>query len=86
MITVRGLARPSRAKNRGQEVKMSHMVKVQDFQIISLSALRRACARLGYEFRAGQKTARYWNGEQAQVDHAIVVPGAAWKLAWLKNK
>lgn len=65
---------------------MSHMVKVEGFQITSLSALKRACARLGYEFRAGQKTARYWNGKKAQVDHAIAVPGTSWEIGVVEEQ
>lgn len=65
---------------------MSHMVKVEDFQITSLSALKRASARLGYEFRAGQKTARYWNGKQAQVDHAIAIPGTNWEIGVVEER
>lgn len=55
---------------------MSHLVKIE-LEINDLVALKKACQRLGLEFRETQKTFRWYGREPAPCDHAISIPGAA---------
>ena len=57
---------------------MSHISKIE-IQISDLFALKKACKRLGIEFREGQRRFVWFSGEET-CDHAIRVPGAKFEV------
>jgi hypothetical protein len=61
---------------------MSHVSTIQ-VEIKSLSALKEACRRLGFEFRE-QKTFTKW-GISGDCDHAIHIPKAGFEVGIVKN-
>lgn len=66
---------------------MSHLAKIE-LEINDLTALKKACQRMGMEFRQTQKTFRWYGREPAPCDHAISIPGAAsmaYEIGVIKN-
>lgn len=77
---------------------MSHVSKIK-VEVRSLQALQEACKRLGFEFRQGQKTYRWFGTfmgdyplpegikreDLGKCDHAIHVPGAAYEVGVLQQ-
>ncbi len=51
-----------RDRGRKRESKLSHVTSIKDVEIKDLDCLRRACDRLGLEFREGKKTFN-WYGQ-----------------------
>jgi hypothetical protein len=78
---------------------MSHVAEIE-IQITDLAALAAACRRLGFVFREGQKTYRWygrWEGDYplpegfsqedlGKCDHAIQVPGADYEVGVVKAR
>jgi len=79
---------------------MSHVSRIE-VEINDLASLKRACQRLGFQFREGQKT-YVWYGRLVQPDlyplpegmtqddlgkchHAIAIPGAQYELGLVKR-
>src|SRR5271157_1141636 len=72
---------------------MSHVTTI-DLQIKDLEALKAACARLGYEFKVGETTYKWWGHwigdyplpqgfkveDLGKCTHAIRVPGADYEI------
>lgn len=72
---------------------MSHVAKIT-VEIKDLDALKAACARLGFEWRDGQRNYAWWGqsvgdyplpqgftaDDLGKCDHAIHVPGAAYEV------
>ncbi len=52
---------------------MSHLTKIE-IEINDIKALKKACQRLGLEFRETQKTFRWYGREPAPCDHTISIP------------
>ena len=65
---------------------MSHMVSVKDIEITSLSALQKACERIGAKLNTNRKQATYFAGRTAAVDATIDVPGSKWQIGLVKNE
>lgn len=57
---------------------MSHISKIE-LEVKDLSILGQACSRLGLELIRNQKRFK-WYGNEANCDHAIKVPGAAYEV------
>src|SRR5271157_5509510 len=79
-------------KQKEVDNRMSHVTTI-DLQIKDLEALKAACARLGYEFKEGQTTYRWWGHwggdfplpqgfkeDLGKCTHAIRVPGASYEI------
>jgi hypothetical protein len=78
---------------------MSHVAEIE-IEITDLAALAAACRRLGFVFREGQKTYKWygrWEGDYplpegfsqedlGKCDHAIQVPGAAYEVGVVKAR
>ena len=78
---------------------MSHVAEIE-IQITDLAALAAACRRLGFVFREGQKTYKWygrWEGDYplpegfsqedlGKCDHAIQVPGADYEVGVVKAR
>lgn len=77
---------------------MSHLAKIE-LEINDLTALDKACKRMGFELMKGQKTYKWygrWVGDSplpegvdksklGTCDHAIKVPGASYEVGVLKK-
>jgi hypothetical protein len=78
---------------------MSHVSEIE-LKILSLDALKAACARLGLEFVEGQKTYKWygtWVGDYPKPEwvkledlgkcqHAIKVPGASYEIGIVEHQ
>ena len=78
---------------------MSHISKIE-VRIDSLDALKLACQRLGFTFRQGQATYKWygrWVGDAplpeevsedqlGKCDHAIIVPDCEYEIGVVRNK
>lgn len=62
---------------------MSHVVRMA-VKITSLSAAKKAVARLGGVFYEGQKTHRFYGRGQGKCDHAFTFPGCEYEVGLLK--
>ena len=65
---------------------MSHIVQVQDFSIVSLSALKCACERLGFDWNEGQSKQRFYGGTRGGCLHTIRVPKTSWEIGVAESK
>lgn len=77
---------------------LSHVVSV-DIEINDIAAVRAACQRMGWEFKEGQQTYKWWGksvgdyplpdgvsaDDLGKCDHAIGLPGAAWEIGLMKR-
>ena len=65
---------------------MSHLAKIE-LEINDLTALKKACQRMGLEFRETQKTFRWFGDNPAPCDHTISIPGdsSSYEIGVIKN-
>lgn len=64
---------------------MSHIVKIE-VEINDLASLKKACSRLGLEFRETQKSFKWYGQDVAECDHAIAIPNntSAYEIGVMK--
>ena len=64
---------------------MSHISKIE-MKIKNLAALKRACEKMGLEFREDQQSFSWYGQNRERCDHAIHVPGASYEIRIVKSK
>lgn len=63
---------------------MSHITTIQ-VQVKDIEALKAACARLGVEFREGQRAFDWYGRAPQACEHAIHVPGARYEIGVVRE-